>query len=193
LGGPAVLVGHSIAGGAVTIAAATAPELVTAVVELAPFTRKQTMGLGDLRVASFRRGMRHLLGTAVFGSTGQWAKYLDVAYPGTKPDDWDTRMSQITTMLSEPARMKALQAMGKTTPVDAGQQLGNVRCPVLVVQGSADPDWADPRAEGEAIIADLPTGLGRLEMVDGAGHYPHVQFPEQVVASVLSFLDSVRA
>ena len=37
LGGPAVLVGHSIAGGAVTIAAATAPELVTAVVELAPF------------------------------------------------------------------------------------------------------------------------------------------------------------
>ena len=43
LGGPAVLVGHSIAGGAVTIAAATVPELVTAVVELAPFTRKQTM------------------------------------------------------------------------------------------------------------------------------------------------------
>ncbi|HEY5845925.1 MAG TPA: alpha/beta fold hydrolase, partial [Microlunatus sp.] len=113
LGGPAVLVGHSIAGGAVTIAAATAPELVTAVVELAPFTRKQTMGLGDLRVASFRRGMRHLLMTTLLGSTGQWAKYLDVAYPGNKPADWDTRMSQITTMLSEPGRMKALQAMGK--------------------------------------------------------------------------------
>src|SRR5689334_22836250 len=43
LGGPAVLVGHSIAGGAVTIAAATDPELVTAVVELAPFTRKQSI------------------------------------------------------------------------------------------------------------------------------------------------------
>ena len=41
LGGPAVLVGHSIAGGAVTIAAANAPELVTAAIELAPFTRKQ--------------------------------------------------------------------------------------------------------------------------------------------------------
>ena len=193
LGGPAVLVGHSIAGGAVTIAAATAPELVTAVVELAPFTRKQTMSLGDLRVASFRRGMRHLLGTTLLGSTVQWAKYLDVAYPGTKPADWDTRMSQITTMLSEPGRMKALQAMGKTTPVDAGQQLGNVRCPVLVVQGSADPDWAAPRAEGEAIIADLPTGLGRLEMVDGAGHYPHVQFPAQVATAMLTFLAGVHA
>ncbi len=193
LGGPAVLVGHSIAGGAVTIAAATAPELVTAVVELAPFTRKQSIGLGDLRVASFRRGMFRLLGTALLGSTGQWAKYLDVAYPGTKPADWDTRLDQITAMLAEPGRMEALQAMGKTTPVDAGEQLGNVRCPVLVVQGSADPDWAAPRAEGDAIVADLPTGLGRLEMIDGAGHYPHVQFPAQVATAMLTFLDGVRA
>jgi len=193
LGGPAVLVGHSIAGGAVTIAAATAPELVTALVELAPFTRKQSMGPGDLRVASFRRGMRHLLGTALLGSTGQWAKYLDVAYPGTKPADWDTRMGQITAMLAEPGRMRALQGMARTTPADAGAKLADVRCPVLVVQGSADPDWADPRAEGAAIVADLPTGLGRLEMLDGAGHYPHVQFPDEVAAAILTFLADVRA
>jgi len=193
LGGPAVLVGHSIAGGAVTIAAATAPELVTALVELAPFTRKQSMRLGDLKVASFRRGMPYLLGTTLLGSTTQWAKYLDVAYPGTKPADWDARQARVTAMLAEPGRMKALQAMGKTPPVDAGEQLGNVRCPVLVVQGSADPDWAAPRAEGEAIVADLPTGLGRLVVIDGAGHYPHVQFPEQTLAAVLPFLaDATR-
>lgn len=193
LGGPAVLVGHSIAGGAVTIAAATAPEVVSAVVELAPFTRKQSMGLGDLRVASFRRGMVRLLGTTLLGSVKQWAKYLDVAYPGAKPSDWDIRMAQITEMLGEPGRMKALQAMGKTPPVDAGEQLGNVRCPVLVVQGSADPDWASPKAEGEAIVADLPAGLGRLEMVDGAGHYPHVQLPAQVATAMVTFLAGVRA
>jgi len=193
LGGPAVLVGHSIAGGAVTIAAATAPELVTAVVELAPFTRKQSMDLGDLRVPSFRRGMRHLLGTTMLGSSGQWAKYLDVAYPGTKPADWDTRTGQISAMLAEPGRMKALQAMGKTPPVDAGEQLGNVRCPVLIVQGSADCDWVAPQAEGEAIVADLPTGLGHLEMVAGAGHYPHVQFPAQVATAMVTFLAGVHA
>ncbi|MQA33128.1 alpha/beta fold hydrolase [Modestobacter roseus] len=188
LGGPAVLVGHSIAGGAVTIAAATAPELVTAIVELAPFTRKQSMSLRDLRVASYRRGMRHLLGTTLLGSTRQWAKYLDVAYPGPRPADWDTRLGQITAMLAEPGRMKAMQAMGRTPPVDAGEQLRNVRCPVLVVEGSADPDWAAPQAEGEAIIADLPTGLGRLVIIDDAGHYPHVQFPAEVATAVLTFL-----
>ena len=193
LGGPAVLVGHSIAGGAVTIAAATAPELVTAVVELAPFTRKQSMSLGDLRVASYRRGMVHLLGATVFGSAGQWMKYLDVAHPGAEPADWDTRTARITAMLAEPGRMEALQAMGKTPPVDAGAQLGNVRCPVLVVQGSADCDWVSPQAEGEAIVADLPTGLGRLEMVEGAGHYPHVQAPARVATAMLTFLAGARA
>ena len=193
LGGPAVLVGHSIAGGAVTIAAATAPDLVTGVVELTPFTRTQQVRLGDLRSAPFRRGMTHLLGTGVLGSTRQWTKYLHVAYPGAKPADWDARLDEITAMLGEPGRMKALQAMGKTSPADAGQQLGNVTCPVLVVQGSLDPDWASPRAEGEAVVAALPPGLGRLEMIEGAGHYPHVQFPQQTLAAVLPFLAGARA
>ncbi|MCP2244066.1 alpha/beta fold hydrolase [Lentzea aerocolonigenes] len=193
LGGPAVLVGHSISGGAVTIAAAKAPELVTALVELAPFTRKQQVRLSDLRVSGYRRGMTRLLGTAVLGSTNQWAKYLDIAYPGAKPADWDARLAEITAMLSEPARMKVLQAMGKTSPADAGEQLANVTCPVLVVQGTQDPDWASPQAEGEAVIADLPAGLGKLEMIEGAGHYPHVQFPQQTLAAILTFLADVRA
>ncbi|MFF0151539.1 alpha/beta fold hydrolase [Micromonospora sp. NPDC005203] len=193
LGGPAVLVGHSIAGGAATIAAAKAPELITALVELAPFTRKQQVKLGDMRVAAYRRGATALMGTTILGSTKQWAKYLDLAYPGTKPADWDARLRQITAMLREPGRMKVLQKMGTISPVDAGEQLGNVTCPTLVVQGALDPDWASPRAEGEAIVADLPTGLGRLAMIDGAGHYPHVQYPQQTLAVVLPFLAGVRA
>ena len=178
---------------AATIAAATAPELIDALVELTPFTRTQQIRLGDLRSAGFRRGMTHLVGTGVLGSTRQWKKYLDVAYPGAKPADWDVRLDQITAMLAEPGRMKTLQAMGKISPADAGAQLANVRCPVLVVQGSLDPDWASPQAEGEAVVAALPPGLGRLEMIDGAGHYPHVQFPQQTLAAVLPFLAAARA
>ena len=193
LGGPAVLVGHSISGGAVTIAAAQAPELVTAVVELAPFTRAQAVSLGALRVARVRRGMRHLLGTALLGSAGQWRKYLEVAFPGTRPADWDAQLDRIDAMLRQPGRMTALQRMGRSTPADAGAQLGGVRCPVLVVEGTLDPDWASPRAEGEAIVAALPAGLGRLAMIEGAGHYPHVQFPDEVATAMLSFLQSVRA
>ncbi|BCL32594.1 alpha/beta fold hydrolase [Streptomyces aurantiacus] len=195
LGGPAVLVGHSISGGAATVAAALEPELITAVVELAPFTRKQSVRLGDLRVKRFRQGMLRLLGAGVFGSVPLWRSYLDVAYPGVKPADWAERLGRIDSLLREPGRMKALQSMGRSAPVDAGAQLGNVRCPVLVVMGTLDPDWTDPGAEGSAVVDALPSGLGHLKMIEGAGHYPHHQFPDQVVSLVLAFLrsDAARA
>ncbi len=193
LGGPALLVGHSISGGAATIAAATAPSLVTAVVELGSFTRKQQLALGDLRARSFRRCARYLLSVGLFGSIASWKKYLDLAYPGSKPADWDARLGQIEAMLREPGRKKVLKQMSTGGAAEAGARLGEVACPVLVVQGTLDPDWVSPQAEGEAIVAALPPGLGRLEMIPGAGHYPHAQFPVQVVTVLLSLLESVRA
>ncbi|MFF0739020.1 alpha/beta fold hydrolase [Streptomyces sp. NPDC004111] len=188
LGGPAVLVGHSIAGGAATIAAAQEPSLITALVELGPFTRKQEVGLGALRVTRVRRGMLRLLGAGLLGSERLWRSYLDVAYPGTKPTDWAERLDRIDAMLREPGRMKAMQGMIRSAPTDAGEQLAEVRCPVLVVMGSLDPDWVDPHAEGLGIVEALPPGLGRLEMIEGAGHYPHDQYPERTLSLMLPFL-----
>src|SRR5580693_9679715 len=64
LGGPAVIIGHSISGGAATIAAAMEPELVSGIVEINPFTRTQKADLGGLlRIGRYRRGMTFLLGT----------------------------------------------------------------------------------------------------------------------------------
>jgi pimeloyl-ACP methyl ester carboxylesterase len=163
------------------------------VIELAPFTRKQSVSVGDLlRVKRHRAGSVQLGLTMALGSLRAWKKYLDLAYP-TKPADWADELGRIGASLSEPARMKVLQAMTRSAPTDAGAQLPNVTCPVLVVEGSLDPDWADPRAEGEKIVADLPTGLGELAVIDGAGHYPHAQTPDAVLAVTLPFLDRTLA
>jgi pimeloyl-ACP methyl ester carboxylesterase len=193
LGGPAVIIGQSVSGGAATIAAATAPELISGVIELAPFTRKQPLDLGGLvRVKRFRAGYLQLGQVLVRGSLPAWKKYLDLAYP-VKPADWGAELARIEAKLSEPGRMKALQAMCKATPGDAAAQLPNVTCPVLVIEGSLDPDWADPRAEGEKIIADLPAGLGELVVIRGAGHYPHAQVPDELLALALPFLAKALA
>ena len=193
LGGPAVIIGQSISGGAATIAAATAPDLVTGVIELAPFTRTQPFDLGGLlRSKRFRTGYTRLGMTMFLGSIKAWKNYLDLAYP-TKPADWDHELARIEAKLAEPGRMKALQAMCQANPSDAGAQLPNVTCPVLVIEGDADPDWANPRAEGEKIIADLPTGRGELVVLDGVGHYPHAQVPDQVLDLALPFLAGALA
>jgi pimeloyl-ACP methyl ester carboxylesterase len=188
LGGPAVIIGQSISGGAATIAAAAAPDVISGVIELAPFTRKQSVAVGGLfrvkrhRAASIQLGMTMLL-----GSRSAWKKYLDLAYP-TKPADWAGELDRIDTTMGESGRMEVLQAMCKSAPTDAGAQLPNVTCPVLVIEGGLDPDWADPHAEGEKIIADLPPGLGELAVLADAGHYPHAQTPDEVIALAVPFL-----
>jgi len=193
LGGPAVLIGQSISGGAATIAAATAPELISGAIELAPFTRKQpTDFAGLLRSKRYRSAFLNMAKVIVGGSLSGWKKYLDVAMP-VKPADWDQELARIQGKLSEPGRMKVLQAMAKSNPGDAGAQLAAVACPVLVIEGSLDPDWADPSAEGERIIADLPQGRGELTVIEGAGHYLHAQTPDKVLALTLPFLAKTLA
>ncbi|WP_159617926.1 alpha/beta fold hydrolase [Arthrobacter zhaoguopingii] len=188
LGGPAVIVGHSISGGAATIAAATAPDLVAGVAELAPFTRRQTADLGGLlRHKDYRAGTIRLAKVLMTGSVKAWLAYLDLAVPA-KPADWERESGRIRDTVSRPERMADLRAMMKTSPADAGAQLPNVRRPVLIVEGSADPDWTDPRAEGKRIIADLPDGVGELAVIEGAGHYPHTQTPGELLALLLPFL-----
>ena len=188
LGGPAVIVGHSISGGAATIAAAMEPELVSGIVEINPFTLTQKTDLGGLlRIRRYRRGAVRMGGTVIFRSLRLWMSYLDVAYPA-KPADYAEYMAALRAKLTEPGRMAEFLKTVKTTPADAEAQLPNIRCPALIIMGTEDPDFADPRAEGEAIAAAMPAGLGTVATVDGAGHYIHAQCPDEVAALVIPFL-----
>jgi pimeloyl-ACP methyl ester carboxylesterase len=194
LGGPAVIVGHSLAGGAATIAAATAPELVSGVVEVGPFTRKVQYNLGGLlRIRRYRRGTLLLGGTMMLKSMNDWFRYLDLAYP-EKPADYDAYMAALRAKLSEPGRMAEFLKTMKTSPADAGDALPRISGPALVIMGDEDPDWADPRAEAEGIVAEMPAGLGAVAMLKGAGHYPHAQCPDEVTGLIRTFIrDRVQA
>ncbi len=192
LGGPAVLVGQSFSGGATTIAAAMNPDLVRAIVEIDPFTRPPKFSMAALlhNDHNYRRGALLLAGFVLTGSVETWSKYLDVAYPGRKPADWDTWLTALQTNLREPGRVKAAQKMfnSSATLAQAAARLAEVRCPVLVVMGSNDSDFADPEAEAAAIVDLLPTDFGRYKMIDNAGHYPHAQYPQEVADVLLPFL-----
>jgi len=188
LGGPAVIVGHSISGGAATIAAATRPELVAGIVEINPFTRTVQYSLGGLlRVRRYRRCLFLLGGTQLFRSLRLFLRYLNLAYPA-RPADYPGYRTALAAKLREPGRMAEFLKTFQSTPADAAAQLPNVRCPALVIMGTLDPDFAGPRAEGDAIIAAMPAGAGTVAMVDGAGHYPHAQSPEAVADLVIPFL-----
>jgi pimeloyl-ACP methyl ester carboxylesterase len=52
--------------------------------------------------------------------------------------------------------------------------------------GSQDPDFPDPAAEGKILAQE--TG-GTLELVEGAGHYPQTEMPEETGKIVMDFLE----
>ena len=188
LGAPAVIVGHSISGGAATIASAKQPEQVSGIVEINPFTRTQKPDLGALlRIRRYRRGASLVTGTQLLRSLRIWMRYLNVAYPA-KPADYPGYMAALAAKLREPGRMAEFMKTFKSTPADAEAQLPNVRCPALIIMGTLDPDFASPQAEGEGIAAAMPDGLGTVATVEGAGHYPHAQSPDEVAALVIPFL-----
>jgi pimeloyl-ACP methyl ester carboxylesterase len=188
LGGPAVIVGHSISGGAATIAAATLPEQVSGIVEINPFTKTQKLNVrAFLRNARYRRGFSLLSGTQLLRSLRLWMRYLNVAYP-TKTADYADYTAALAAKLRQPGRMAEFMKTFKSTPADAEAQLPNIKCPALVIIGTLDPDFADPQVEGEAIVAAMPAGHGTVAMIDGAGHYPHAQRPDETAALVNGFL-----
>lgn len=191
LGGPAVLVGQSFSGGAVTLAATTRPDLVSAIVEIDPFTRPPKYSLSAfVSNGPYRRGGLLLGRFAITGGVSSWAKYLDLAYPGRKPADWDEWLAALTANLTEPGRTKAAQKMmnSSATLKQAGAALPEVSCPALVVMGDQDSDFPDPEAEARGLVAVLPTGRGTYVMVPGAGHYPHAEYPAETAQAILDFL-----
>jgi pimeloyl-ACP methyl ester carboxylesterase len=64
-------------------------------------------------------------------------------------------------------------------------RLKQVKAPTLVIMGTKDPDFPDPVAEGQFIAAH--TGA-RLELIEGAGHYPQTEMPEKTIPLVMDFL-----
>jgi pimeloyl-ACP methyl ester carboxylesterase len=60
--------------------------------------------------------------------------------------------------------------------------------PALVVMGTKDPDSRDPAAEAADIARRL---RGRAVLIEGAGHYPMTEFPDDVAAEIVLFLEQV--
>ena len=52
--------------------------------------------------------------------------------------------------------------------------------------GTKDPDFPYPEKEGRIVANEIG---GTLELVEGAGHYPQTEMPEETTRIVLDFLN----
>jgi pimeloyl-ACP methyl ester carboxylesterase len=180
LGGPAVLVGNSMAAGAAVWAAAEAPDLVAGLVLIGPFVRDTPIGL--LPRISFRLALLRPWGPAA------WNTYYARLYPGRPPADLDAHRARIRESLRRPGHWRAFVTTTHTSHAPAEARLDKVRAPALVVMGERDPDFPDPAAEARLIAGRLDA---EVVVIPEAGHYPQAEYPEVVTPAVIEFLERV--
>jgi pimeloyl-ACP methyl ester carboxylesterase len=180
--GPAHLVGTSFTPGSAVWAAAERPEVIRSLILISAFVRGQPPNLAQsLAQAVLLNGP---------WKVPAWGMYYKTLYPTCQPDDFDAYIARLKANLREPGRFAALTGLAAAPKTPSEERLGRVKVPVLVVMGTQDPDWPDPEAEAR-FIADALSG--ELVLVEGAGHYPQTEMPEQVAPAVLDFLGRVGA
>jgi pimeloyl-ACP methyl ester carboxylesterase len=75
--------------------------------------------------------------------------------------------------------------------LDLADELGRVTSPTLVCVGELDP--ITPVAAAKEIVESLSDGLGRLAVIEGAGHFPWLDDPEAYWEVITGFIGHVRA
>ena len=173
-----ILIGNSISASAVVIVSAQHPELISKVVLISPFARNVPMPRSKLLL--FRLALARPWGASV------WANYQSSRlYPSMKPPDMETYSLSVKTMLQQKGRMKAFQKMAATNHDKAEENIEHMNVPAMIIMGSKDPDFPDPKKELDWLAAR--TGAKSV-MIEGAGHYPQAEYPEKFIAYLTDFI-----
>ncbi|HSH03233.1 MAG TPA: alpha/beta hydrolase [Anaerolineae bacterium] len=179
-GQPAHLIGTSFSPASMVWASAEAPQLVKSLTLIGAFVR-------DPQLNPVMRGVMWLVMNNPW-RVQMWKLFYPTMYPQQKPADFDAYMAELTRNLKEKGRFEAVRAFGSTSREPSESRLAQVQAPTLVVMGTADPDFPDPVAEANYIVAQTK---GRLALIEGAGHYPQTEMPDKTTPAILDFLESV--
>ena len=181
LGGPAIIVGNSLAGGSAVLVAAARPDLVAGLVLVGPFVRPPSAS------ALQRLAFRVLM--APLWARMSWNAYLPKLYAGRKPADFAQYRAAVTAAMKKPGHATAFSLTTHTSHDAPAAALKSVTAPTLVIMGEADPDFPDPAAEAQWIADRLN---GTVLMVPESGHYPQAQRPDLVAPAVEAFAGRVH-
>jgi len=179
--GPSLIVGASMAAGVAVWAGVQAPDLIIGMVLIGPLIR-DVMTVWQTRLL-FGLLLAHPWGAKV------WRSYYGNFYLTAKPPDFTAYRTALYANLRESGHLAALHSMIIASKRAVEERLAQVRTPVLVGMGSKDPDFTKPEQEAMLVAQRLHD---QVQMIEGAGHYPHAEMPVQVSPLIMSFFEQVK-
>lgn len=137
-------------------------------------------------------GFRAVAGDEVAGLAGR-----DYGGDSVSDEEWDRVFARFgpripdADQLARRLQNPAVNAPGfaRMQAFDAIDQLGRIDCPTLVSAGDLDP--ITPPAAAREIADRLAPGIGRLEIIEGAGHFPWLDVPDRYWPTIEGFVSRV--
>ncbi|MCA1791247.1 MAG: 2-succinyl-6-hydroxy-2,4-cyclohexadiene-1-carboxylate synthase [Thioalkalivibrio sp.] len=181
--GPFDLVGYSMGGRVALHAALCYPDRIRRLV-----LESASPGLATERERADRRGADEALagrieGGGVAAFVDEWSDLPVLRAATQRPDEVETRIREIR-LANHPADLgAALRGLGTGAIPSLWDRLDEVRAPVLILAGAADPKFVDIARRMAAAIPDA-----EVEIVPGAGHTVHLDRPDSWSAAVRQHL-----
>ncbi len=177
---PAHVIGTSFSPASIVWAGVEAPESIKSMILIGAFVR-------DPQTNPIMKIVMAVVMNSPFRAQA-WRSFYPTMYPTRKPADFDDYLDQVISNLKEKGRFDAVKSFASTSRKPAETRLGKLKSPILVVMGTADPDFPDPVAEANYIVEQ--TG-GQLALIEDAGHYPQTEMPDKTTPVIIEFLQSV--
>ncbi|KAG9286317.1 hypothetical protein G9A89_014304 [Geosiphon pyriformis] len=179
-----VFIGNSISGAAITIFAAKYPDKVHGLILINPILREMP---GDKII----RPLSTVVLTSIWGPTA-WLSYWRTLFtaPDHKPGDFEIYAAALKTNLKEEGRITALKGFGQASRILSWKCILRVSAPVLAIYGGNDPEYPNVVAEAEITKQRFANAKSFYSVVlEGLGHYPHVENPQKVINLIEEFLE----
>lgn len=179
----ATLISSSVSCAAALVAASQAPERIDGLVLNGSFA--QAAPAWKLQAIS------NLALNPLFGRT-LFLQFQSKLYR-RKPLDFEAYRQQVAAMLNDPQRLRALRLLFSEVG-EWDTQIEALRVPTMICMGSQDRDFADPAGEAAKLAQRMQHAPARIQLFEGAGHYPYVEMPERFLQELHHFLsESVYA
>ncbi|MEO8606353.1 MAG: alpha/beta hydrolase [Chloroflexota bacterium] len=175
----AIIIATSVATAAAIWASVEAPELVKGLVLISAAGRASSPALARL--------MPQIFLNAVWGNLAyKW--YFPKMYPSSRPPDFEAHLRDVNRMLNEAGRLRALRLLFANSYKDWDDRVSQVTEPVLILNGSADPDFKAPEQEARVLAERMRSSQVTVRVLQGAGHHPQAEQPDLTAQSILDFL-----
>ena len=177
--GPAHVVGTSFAPAAAAWAAGTEPGAVRSIVAISAHMEAEETFSSRMLGATVSGMLRGPWAAPI------WGRMYRSWYKSGVPADFDAELGKMGAMLKRSEARRAVRETLTAHRRGLSAKIDACTCPALVIFGAADDHFPDPAKEAAHVAKRL---RGEFKMVEGTGHYPHVERPDLVLPAVLDFL-----